>query len=885
MLGNIVVVAGGLALTVFLWLMHLQTHALEETGRSLERQLTVFRFLLEEHGEFRVSNGTMRTGDYVINGNYEIPDLMRKTFGGTATVFLGDVRISTSVLNRDGSRAVGTHLEGPVFKAVMKHGRSFRGEASIQGTRYLTAYDPIRTREGEVIGALYVGVRKDDILGSHAESLAGAGIVGVLMIVGCTFLSAALVRRIRNSEEHYRTIFETTGTATVIVEDGVVRQANSRFVTLSGVDCQELENGVPWADFLRFPDLARVLGYHRARMIDPESAPQSYEFRFFPRSGAPQDVLCHVGILPGSSRCVISLTDLTERKRTYGLLDAEKQTLERIAAGSSLEETLALLCTRIEELSEEGACSILLLGRETKRLRHCAAPSLPDAYNTAVGPVPVGEGIGSCGTAAFRKEQVIVTDIASDPLWKNFRDLPLRHGLRGCWSTPILSPTGELYGTFAVYYRSPRGPRPFELQSVAHAVDLARIAIERERGESLLRQSEERFRQIFRQNEDAVLLLDLKSFDLIDANPQAERLYGLGVEELRRLSPRGLISPADLPTVRQAISRLEGDGGFHLERLSQRGRDGAPVTVSVWAKIIQLHDEQVLYCSIRDITEKVRMEDEVKQSQAWLIHANKMASLGMLVSGIAHEINNPNNFIRVNSGLLAEAWADAIPVLDRFHRENGPLRLAGLPWPEAGETIPRLLQGVGRGSERIAAIVKNLRELVSGDASGSFHPVDLADVVSDATLILTHLIHRHTDHFQVEIPAGLPPAMGNFQQIEQVFINLLANALQSLPAKSAGVRVSAWSEPQNGTLVLQVRDEGKGMSRSVLEKSTEPFFSTRLDEGGTGLGLFISKSIVRAHGGSLDLESKPGEGTSVTLRLPAAPNQTTPTAERTGLLS
>ena len=182
--------------------------------------------------------------------------------------------------------------------------------------------------------------------------------------------------------------------------------------------------------------------------------------------------------------------DVTERKRAEMLLGGEKRLLEMIARGDSRVRILDALCRLVEELASGALSSVLLLDPKTKRLRHGAAPSLPIKYTEAIDGLVIGPCVGSCGTAAYRAEAVIVSDIASDPLWANFRDLALGHGLRACWSTPILSSAGKVLGTFAIYYREPRSPTPQEHELIEQVTHLASIAIEREQGEEALRQAQ-----------------------------------------------------------------------------------------------------------------------------------------------------------------------------------------------------------------------------------------------------------------------------------------------------------------------------------------------------------------------------------------------------------
>ncbi|MEG4035843.1 PAS domain S-box protein [Microcoleus sp. S36b_A4] len=180
--------------------------------------------------------------------------------------------------------------------------------------------------------------------------------------------------------------------------------------------------------------------------------------------------------------------DITERKQAENWLTGQKQILEMIAKGAPLGDTLNTLVEIMELQSRDIIGSILLLAPDGKHLLHGAAPSLPDSYNAAIHGRPIGPEVGSCGTAAFTRQQVIVTDIASDPLWENYRDLALSFGLRACLSTPIFSSQGQVLGTFGMYYSQPCHPPIVDLQLIEAAMNLAGIAIERNQAEESLKQ-------------------------------------------------------------------------------------------------------------------------------------------------------------------------------------------------------------------------------------------------------------------------------------------------------------------------------------------------------------------------------------------------------------
>jgi PAS domain S-box-containing protein len=186
-----------------------------------------------------------------------------------------------------------------------------------------------------------------------------------------------------------------------------------------------------------------------------------------------------------------TVIDVTERKRAEALRDGESRILEMIARDAPQEEILEKLVRVVEAQFAGLLCSVLLLDEDGQHVRHGAAPSLPELYSKAIDGLCIGPKAGSCGTAMYRREPVVVTDILQDPLWETYRDVAEPYGLRACWSTPILAHSGKALGSFAMYYREPRSPSPAETRALEMATHLAGIAIERK----LAREERERLRQ------------------------------------------------------------------------------------------------------------------------------------------------------------------------------------------------------------------------------------------------------------------------------------------------------------------------------------------------------------------------------------------------------
>ena len=265
---------------------------------------------------------------------------------------------------------------------------------------------------------------------------------------------------------------------------------NQHFTEVFGYTLEDVPNLAAW--WARaYPDAtyrAWVLATWNQAVRDAAQAQgpiRPIEYRVICKNGCERIVEIS-GITLGEE-FLATLIDVTERRQEQALLEFSNAILEHISLGEPLPRILDFITREIETNDPEMHCSVLLLGEEGKYLRHGAAPSLPAPYSSAIDGVEIGPVVGSCGTAAYRKEAVFVADIATDPLWAAYKDVALAHGLAACWSSPITSAGGAVLGTFAVYWGTPRPEvSPIARRYVGAATSLAAIAIDSARREAEL---------------------------------------------------------------------------------------------------------------------------------------------------------------------------------------------------------------------------------------------------------------------------------------------------------------------------------------------------------------------------------------------------------------
>jgi polar amino acid transport system substrate-binding protein len=334
---------------------------------------------------------------------------------------------------------------------------------------------------------------------------------------------------------------------------------------------------------------------------------------------------------------------------------------------------------------------------------------------------------------------------------------------------------------------------------------------------------------------------------------------------------------AEIPygyAVKKGNTRLVAEFNQGLEILRNTGR--YQQIYDKWLGILESHPIPLLALigatvawswSLRKQITKYIKDSQIRQQE--LIQADKLASLGILVSGVAHEINNPTGLILYNLPILKSAYQVAEAGLEARYAEGGDFLIGGLSYTQLRDEIPRLFDEMQGGARRIKRIVDDLKDFARKDTSSLDEVVDLNAVVQAAVRLLATTIKKSTGTFQVSCADRLPPFKGNPQRIEQVVVNLVLNACQALEGVEQGIRLETGFDEQRGEVKLTVRDEGVGIPPEHLAHLTDPFFTTRRASGGTGLGLSVSAGIVKDHHGKLEFMSAPGQGTTAVMTLPA----------------
>jgi|HubBroStandDraft_6_1064221.scaffolds.fasta_scaffold00054_66 two-component system cell cycle sensor histidine kinase/response regulator CckA len=551
----------------------------------------------------------------------------------------------------------------------------------------------------------------------------------------------------------------------------------------------------------------------------------------------------------------------TAHKLPEALAQLDGKVLAMVMAHAPLPEILETLCKSIENDYSGLLCSVLLIDADGTTLRHGASPSLPKEYTRAIDGVQIGPCVGSCGTAAYRRQQVIVSDIATDPLWADFRHLALPHNLRACWSTPIASQDGGVMGTFAIYYREPRTPDEEHLQLIAHATHLAAIAMERDRAKAELSAAEDRYRTLVERLPAITYVAELGACGPWHyVSPQIESMLGFSPTEWLSDSANWIdrVHAEDRASVLAVEERFLKDRDLFQAEYRMLARDGRVLWFRDEAVMLPTTDDEpfLMQGVMYDITERKRLEDQLRHSQ-------KMEAVGLLAGGVAHDFNNLLMLIQAHNERLRAALAPGAPAQkESLGIEHAVTRAAGL-------------------TSRLLAFSR--KQVLQPKV------MDLNEVLSEVAKMLDRLIGKSIA-FQVVPAAQLWPIKADLGQMEQLILNLAVNARDAMPqggnllieTRNAEIGASHPRLRDGGRpgryVTLVVSDTGVGMDRETQARMFEPFFTTKEPGKGTGLGLAIVYGVVKQIGGWIHVDSKPGQGTAFEIYLPRAEENKAPVA-------
>jgi len=259
--------------------------------------------------------------------------------------------------------------------------------------------------------------------------------------------------------------------------------------------------------------------------------------------------------------------------------------------------------------------------------------------------------------------------------------------------------------------------------------------------------------------------------------------------------------------------------------------------------------------------------DERVQSQQ-LLHTCKLITLGSLVPGIIHEINNPTNYIHLNSEILIELWNDTLPILEQYYNANGDFLLGGVSFFKFKNKIKKYIEDISQGSNRIKKEISHLQRFAQTAEKEDFLYINIFEVVNSAINLMSYQLRKKTRRFFVECEKNLPTVRGNLQQLELVVISLIINSIQSMQKIDDYISLTVKTDKKKENIEILLKDEGAGISSEHLACVKHPFFTTKALNGNIGLGLAYCDEVIKNHRGEFLIDSMPGKGTTVKVILP-----------------
>ncbi len=543
-----------------------------------------------------------------------------------------------------------------------------------------------------------------------------------------------------------------------------------------------------------------------------------------------------------------------ELRRLLALQELETRLLERISAEHGLHDILDEITHTVDQIIPDVCSSILLV--ENGHLRHGSAPSLPKKYNEMIDGFPVGEGVGSCGTAAARGRPVIVSDILADALWNQYPDITRALGMRACWSTPVLNTDNKVLATFGMYYARPMAPSPDDLALIERICQFVRIVIERTRYREQAHAHEARFRAIAQASGDIIWEYNLNT---------AGMWYSEGMQRVFGHDPA---HDAELGKALLATKYIhEDDHDAALAALESATQKGEPCEIEYrWLRANGQYAHVVnrtvvildkngnparVVGSITDITEKKLLEEQLRHSQ-------RLEAVGQLTSGIAHDFNNLLTIVLANAGQLAEE----------------------LPSGSQQQSLAAMMK---TAATKGAGLIRNLMAF-SRQQELHARPVHVNSLIIDMRDLIKHTLGTHFS-LHVHLQANPCIAFIDPSQLESALLNLTANARDAmndagaLTIRTANVRFdslkTSTKSNNKGTFVMvEVSDTGSGIDTQIKERIFDPFFTTKEVGKGSGLGLSMVYGFVKQSHGFVDIDSRLGHGTTLRLYFPLYENGT-----------
>jgi len=385
--------------------------------------------------------------------------------------------------------------------------------------------------------------------------------------------------------------------------------------------------------------------------------------------------------------------------------------------------------------------------------------------------------------------------------------------------------------------------------------------------EKALRKSEEKYRRIFESIQDVYVETSLEG-EILEISPSVEKIFQYKRADLIGASLNQFFASAE--NRRAIVDAILADDHIYnreIALLDKAGHMAHCLLNSVLVRDDQLQPYKVI-SSLRDITETKKTAAALEQARTDLYQAQKMKALGTLVSGVAHEINNPTNLIMLNIHLFKGLWQDLLPLLTELTTSNPERKFGGLPVNYLEENLHLLINDTEMAVTRIAEIVKSLKEFYSRSSVSDKVPLDINAAVNNAQKLTKTMLRKSGTELLTDLAPNLPKINANLQSIEQILMNMIINAGEAIEHVDGQVTVKTALDAED-RILISVADNGKGIAPDMFDSLFDPFVTNKQEAGGTGLGLSVTYSLVQAHNGRIRFRNLPAGGAEFAVSFPA----------------
>ncbi|MEO7529942.1 MAG: PAS domain S-box protein [Sediminibacterium sp.] len=569
---------------------------------------------------------------------------------------------------------------------------------------------------------------------------------------------------------------------------------------------------------------------------------QSIRFReYFPN----YRVWADVSVYPSEKNISVYFKDVTEVKNLRTLEGLEREVLEMNARPESvLKDTLDFYLIKIQEIHKGMICSVLQL--KGNRLYSWSGPSLSENYRNSIEGVVIGDNTGSCGTAAFRKEKIVVVDIANDPLWADYKELAASEGVKACWSFPLIDSRNNVIGTFAIYYKRVKAPTREEESTLERVKNLLIIILENRMSVEAVKSSNQNYDMVAKATNDAIWDWNVETNEITRTGKGLEVLFGYNLEEAAGEDNfwNKRIHPDDLHGVMQTQFAIMNNPSelYWEDEYRLRKKDGDYAYVFDKGYIIRDDTGKAirLIGATRDISDR-------KESEALLLELNNR--LKQRADELAASNVELERFAYIASHDMQEPLRMITSFLQLFKKKYED---------HLDETAEQYIHFAVDGADRMKKLIMDLLEYSRVGSNKD----DLTDIKTNGLLkeVINVFFSRIEEMKATIIVGELPDIKANRTQLFQLFQNLIGNALKYHTGESPRVEIEGKEEKHE--FLFSVRDNGIGIKPIFFEKIFILFqrLHHKNEYSGTGIGLAICKKIIDKHGGKIWVESEPGKG-------------------------